>query len=106
VNKTGSMTLALSAEYHGVPLYVAASSYKCFPFVLVQRENPDEVWQNAPPGVAVENVYFEAVPASLITGFVTEHGVQDEIPSFEGRIADEIIQIKDELVERYRLAAE
>lgn len=103
VNKTGSMALALAAEYHGVPLYVAASSYKCFPFVLVRRENPDEVWRDAPPGVTVENVYFETVPASLITGFITEHGVQDDIPCFEGRIADEIIQIKDELAEQYQL---
>ncbi len=106
VNKRGSMALALAAERHGVPLYVAASSYKRFPFVLVREEPPGEVWSDAPPGVTVENVYFEAVPDDLVTGFVTEHGVRDAIPSFDGPVADEIWRLRDELAVRYRLLEE
>lgn len=103
VNKTGSMALALAARHHRVPMYVAASSYKRFPFVLVRREKGGEVWRDAPAGVTVENTYFEAVPAALATGVVTEHGVQAAMPSCDRQIADEVLQIQDELAGRYRL---
>ncbi|MBS3772655.1 MAG: hypothetical protein KGY55_00450 [Candidatus Thermoplasmatota archaeon] len=103
VNKTGSAALALAAGHHDVPLYVASSSYKRFPFVLVRQEASGEVWSDAPAGVTVENTYFEAVPAGLATGFVTENGVQDTIPSFARPVADEIWQLRDELAGRYRL---
>lgn len=103
VNKTGSTALALVARHHGVPVYVAASSYKHFPFVLVRREDSSEVWADAPSGADVENVYFERVPAGLVAGFVMEEGVRDAMPSFGRPVADEIWRLRDELAERYRL---
>lgn len=103
VNKTGSQALGLAARHHGVPLYVAASSYKRFPFILVKQEDPDEVWADVPSNIHINNVYFEGVSADLVSGFVTEHGIQKNIPSFDRPVADEIFQIKDELAGRYRL---
>jgi ribose 1,5-bisphosphate isomerase len=39
--------------------------------------NPrEEVWDRAPDGVEVRNIYYEAVPAPLITHTVTEHGLK------------------------------
>ena len=33
-----------------------------------------EVWDEAPPGVAVRNAWFERVPSGLVTGVVTDAG--------------------------------
>ncbi len=103
VNKTGSMALALAAGCCQMPLYVAASSYKRFPFVLVRQEDAGEVWADAPAGVTVENTYFESVAAGLVTDIVTEDGLQEKIPSCDRQIADEIWRLRDELAERYRV---
>jgi len=79
VNKTGTYALALAAREAGVPVYVTATTDKFIPEGA--RGRPDRVWDpsevlpSPPPGVTVENRYFESVPLSLIEGIVTEGGI-------------------------------
>jgi translation initiation factor eIF-2B subunit delta len=79
LNKTGTSMLAAAAAQRGVSVYVAATRDK---FVdaraarLLRRveHDPREVWEDAPPGVAVRNVWFERVSRGLLTGVVTDAG--------------------------------
>jgi translation initiation factor eIF-2B subunit delta len=79
VNKVGTYPLALAAREAGVPLYVASLSDKLLPAAIRGRTDrvwdPGEVLNDPPPGVTVENRYFERVPLSLVTGIVTERGL-------------------------------
>lgn len=103
VNKVGSLAIALAAREARVPVYACADSGKvggpvtalvslggsseqeqqqCF-----EENGPGEVIEGwgrlqqgcceggSVPGVAVRNVYFEAVPLALLTGVVTEVGL-------------------------------
>ena len=85
-NKIGTYTLAVLANAHGVPFYVAA------PISTVDIATPDggaipieersagEVTSIsgvaiAPEGVAARHPAFDVTPASLITAIITERGV-------------------------------
>ena len=79
VNKVGTYPLAVAAKEAGVPVYVAALLDK---FIAEgARGRPDRVWDpsevmaDPPPGVTVENRYFERVPLSLVEGIITEEGI-------------------------------
>jgi methylthioribose-1-phosphate isomerase len=85
-NKIGTYGVAILAQYHGVPFYVAAPS-STFDLSLssgdaipIEQRNPREVScgmgkQTAPDGVGVYNPAFDVTPASLIAGLITEKGV-------------------------------
>ncbi len=85
-NKIGTYALAVLANRHGIPFYVAAP---CSTFDLsipdgskipIEERPADEVtgyrdvrW--APKGVRVRNPAFDVTPAELITGIICERGV-------------------------------
>jgi methylthioribose-1-phosphate isomerase len=85
-NKIGTYTLAVLAQRHGLPFYVAAP---CSTFDLTLRDGAaipieeraaEEVtgfrgqrW--APHGVAVRNPAFDVTPAALISAIICERGV-------------------------------
>jgi len=85
-NKIGTYTLAVLAQRHGLPFYVAAP---CSTFDLtladgraipIEERPADEVmgfrserW--APRGVAVRNPAFDVTPAELVSAIVCERGV-------------------------------
>ena len=85
-NKIGTYSLALTADAHAVPFYVAAplstidrslSSGKGIP---IEERNPEEIvsfcgFRTAPEGVAAYNPAFDVTPARLITGIITEVGI-------------------------------
>ncbi len=85
-NKIGTYTLAVLANRHGLPFYVAAP-LSTFDAKLADgsgipiEERPaaemtgygDKRW--APQGVSVRNPAFDVTPADLITAIITEHGV-------------------------------
>jgi methylthioribose-1-phosphate isomerase len=86
VNKIGTYTLAVLADRHGIPFYVAAPlstidlSIADSSRVPIEERSPSEVtgyagarW--APDGVAVANPAFDATPAELVSGLITEKGV-------------------------------
>ena len=85
-NKIGTYTLAVLAQRHGLPFYVAAPLSTFDPDVAqgasipIEERPPDEVtgyrgtrW--APDGVAVRNPAFDVTPAELVTALITEVGV-------------------------------
>lgn len=85
-NKIGTYTLAVMAERHGVPFYVAApiSTFdRTMPdgsHIPIEERPADEVtgyrdtrW--ASPGVSVRNPAFDVTPAQLIRAIITERGV-------------------------------
>jgi len=85
-NKIGTYTLAVLAERHRIPFYIAAplstidiaiADGRAIP---IEERDAAEVtgfrgvrW--APEGVGVFNPAFDVTPAALITGLVTEKGV-------------------------------
>ena len=85
-NKIGTYPLAVLADRHGIPFYVAAPISTFDPkipdgsHIQIEERPADEVtgyrdrrW--APHGVAVRNPAFDVTPAELITGIITERGV-------------------------------
>lgn len=85
-NKIGTYALAVLAQYHHVPFYIAAplstvdmmiDSGQGIP---IEERAPDEVRQMGGkyvtvPEVTVYNPAFDVTPSSLITGIITEAGV-------------------------------
>jgi len=85
-NKIGTYPLAVLAQHHGVPFYVAAprSTFDADcpdgSAIQVERRDADEVAmvggvRVAPEGVNVENRAFDVTPAGLVTSYVMEDGV-------------------------------
>lgn len=73
INKVGTVSMALSARYHGVPLYVCAESFKQKAdneFRLEEMASDELGFSH--PGVEVRNIYFERLPADLIARWVNE----------------------------------
>src|SRR5205823_8061002 len=85
-NKIGTYGVALLAQAHGIPLYVAAPS-STFDLSLpsgdaipIEQRDPREVThgfgrQTAPEGVQVYNPAFDVTPAHLIAAIITENGL-------------------------------
>jgi methylthioribose-1-phosphate isomerase len=85
-NKIGTYSVALLAQAHGIPFYVAAPS-STFDLSLahgdeipIEERNPEEITrpfgrQTAPAGVDVFNPAFDVTPAELIAGIITERGI-------------------------------
>jgi len=85
-NKIGTYALAVLAQRHGVPFYVAAPLSTFDPAITdgsqipIEERPGDEVtgyrktrW--APKGVQVRNPAFDVTPAELVTGIICEKGV-------------------------------
>jgi methylthioribose-1-phosphate isomerase len=85
-NKIGTYGVALLAQAHQIPFYVAAPS-STFDLNLsngdaipIEQRDPREVThgfgsQTAPDGVQVYNPAFDVTPARLIAGIITEKGL-------------------------------
>jgi methylthioribose-1-phosphate isomerase len=85
-NKIGTYSVAVLAQRHRVPFYVACplSTIDCTiasgAEIPIEERSADEVtgygsirW--APPEVAVRNPVFDVTPAELVTALITEKGV-------------------------------
>lgn len=89
VNKIGTRALAIVANYHGVPFYVACPSSTLDPAtasgadVDIEERPAAEVTAGiaAVAGVKVRNPAFDVTPAELVTAYVTEGGIVEEIGS-------------------------
>ncbi len=85
-NKIGTYSVALCAQAHQIPFYVAAP-LSTIDFDLadgskipIEERHPAELYQVGdtalcPPGAEFYNPAFDVTPASLITGIITENGV-------------------------------
>lgn len=93
-NKIGTYMLAVLANYHKIPFYVACPlstidiNTKTGADIPIEERNPDEVrgfggqiW--APEGVNIRNPAFDVTPANLVSAIITEKGVINN-PDFAG----------------------
>ena len=85
-NKIGTYTMAVLAQHHGIPFYVAAplstidmasSDGSAIP---IEQRSPEEVtgcgntrW--APTGIDIINPAFDVTPARYLSALITEYGV-------------------------------
>ena len=79
-NKIGSEMMAIVANKYGVPVYVATDSWKFDPETIygiekIEERAPKEIWENAPKGVKIQNLAFEAIDPELVDGIVSELGI-------------------------------
>ncbi|MEK7800922.1 MAG: S-methyl-5-thioribose-1-phosphate isomerase [Pseudomonadota bacterium] len=85
-NKIGTYGVAILAQYHKIPFYIAAPlstfdfSLKTGKQIPIETRNEEEVTsfggkRVAPAGIKVYNPAFDVTPHQLITGFITEQGV-------------------------------
>jgi methylthioribose-1-phosphate isomerase len=85
-NKVGTYTVAMMAEAHGVPFYVAAPlstidlSTPTGAEIPIEQRNAREVThlgsiRLAPEGASVWNPAFDVTPARLVNGIITEKGI-------------------------------
>ncbi|MGQ0713520.1 MAG: S-methyl-5-thioribose-1-phosphate isomerase [Gemmatimonadaceae bacterium] len=85
-NKIGTYGLALAAQHHGVPFYVAAPSStldRSLPngdVIPIERRAPDEIarlrdTRLVPEAARVDNPAFDVTPWEMITAIVTDEGV-------------------------------
>lgn len=93
-NKVGTYGLAVSAQYHGIPFYVAAPTSTIDNSLSSGKEIPIEMRDSAellrqgekllaPQEVDVYAPAFDITPQSLVTAIVTERGILT--PPFETR---------------------
>ena len=85
-NKIGTYNVAILAEAHDIPFYVAAPT-STLDYALatgeeipIEQRSADEVTEGfgkltAPKGVKVYSPAFDVTPASLVTAIITEKGV-------------------------------
>lgn len=85
-NKIGTYGLAVAADAHGVPVYVAAPvstldmSLAHGEQIPIEERAPDEVTHGmgqwtAPQGVPVFNPAFDVTPNHLVTAIISERGI-------------------------------
>lgn len=87
-NKIGTYSVAVLAQRHAIPFYVACPlstidlAVACGADIPIEERGPDEVagygatrW--APAEAAARNPVFDVTPASLVTALVTEKGVTE-----------------------------
>ena len=78
--------MAILAQHHGIPFYVAAPSntfdlnLESGDLIPIEVRTDEEITngfgrQTGPEGVATYNPAFDVTPANLIAGIVTEIGV-------------------------------
>lgn len=101
-NKIGTYGVAVLAQAHGIPFYVAAPS-STFDLAIpsgadipIEQRGRDEVARpfgraSVPDTAEVYNPAFDVTPAELITGIITEHGIlrPPYTESIAGRIGGE-----------------
>ncbi|PIE83175.1 MAG: hypothetical protein CSA09_03685 [Candidatus Contendobacter odensis] len=80
VNKAGSYLLALAAREQDVPFYVCCESFKRrdadAPPLKLEEMAATELGTPQWPGVMVRNIYFDLTPASLVSAWIDETGLQ------------------------------
>jgi len=110
-NKIGTYTVAVLAEAHGVPFYVAAPvstidvSCPSGASIPIEERSRDEVVSMfgrtiAPEGVKVRHPAFDVTPARLITAIITDQGVLR--PAYDQSIAALFPGLRNHLQEQRR----
>ncbi len=80
-NKIGTELIAEAAQRLSTPVYVCTDSWKFDPKTIygepepIEERKKEEVWENPPKGVIIQNPAFELVDPGLIAGIISELGV-------------------------------
>jgi methylthioribose-1-phosphate isomerase len=85
-NKIGTYSVAVLAQRHGIPFYVACPlstvdlDVACGADIPIEERSADEVTGHgnvrwAPAGIAARNPVFDVTPAALVSALITEKGV-------------------------------
>lgn len=85
-NKIGTYSVAVLAQHHGLPFYIAAplstfdTNIETGEEIPIEQRKEEEITcgfgkRTAPEGVPVYNPAFDVTPAGLIAGFITENGI-------------------------------
>ncbi|MEJ2542571.1 MAG: S-methyl-5-thioribose-1-phosphate isomerase, partial [Calditrichaceae bacterium] len=83
-NKIGTYGLAILAEYHNIPFYVAAPTSTidtkiiCGNDIPIEERSPGEIldfWEMNNEAIQVYNPAFDITPNNLISAIITENGV-------------------------------
>lgn len=80
-NKIGSGLFAEHLHFRKIPLHICSDSWKFDPAItnrhkeIIEERPKQEVWQNAPIGVVIEDPAFEPIILSYITTIISELGV-------------------------------
>lgn len=78
-NKVGTYGVALAAQAHGIPFYVAApwstidADTASGAAITIEHRAADELGE-LPDGVGVWNPAFDVTPRALVTGYLTDRG--------------------------------
>lgn len=76
INKIGSGLIAQIAKNQKIPVYIIADSWKfTTKAIKIEQRNLNEIWDNAPKKVKIQNPAFEFVDKKYITGIVSELGL-------------------------------
>ena len=90
VNKIGTRTLAIAADWHEVPFYVACptstfdAGTPTGADVAIEERAAEEVTASIPTPAEVRalNPAFDVTPAKLVTGYITDRGLVDDATGF------------------------
>ncbi len=76
VNKIGSELISIIAKSKKIPVYIIADSWKFTKRkVLLEQRNLNEIWNNAPDRIKIQNPAFEFVGKKYIKNIVSEQGI-------------------------------
>jgi len=76
INKTGTGAIAEIANYHKIPVYVLADSWKYYPHkIKIEERNVNEIWNKAPKNIRIRNPAFELVERKHIKSIISEFGI-------------------------------
>jgi translation initiation factor eIF-2B subunit delta len=83
VNKAGTCLLALAAREHRVPFCVCFESFKLTRRTVedfeLEEMDPAEMGSPVLPGITARNIYFDVTPAYLVSRWIDERGVHEEL---------------------------
>lgn len=78
INKIGSEVIAKIAKDEKIPVYIIADSWKFTSENLkLEKRSLNEVWNNAPKKIKIENTSFEFIDKKYITKIISEYGNLD-----------------------------
>ena len=73
-------TLELAARDCGVPFYVCSESFKqsnkTVAEIELEAKDPAEIGLGSCRHVEPQNIYFDITPAQLVTGYISETGIE------------------------------
>jgi methylthioribose-1-phosphate isomerase len=92
-NKIGTYALALAAQHHEIPFYVAAprstfdGATPSGDAIVIEQRDPGELRESfgvvtAPAGARVHNPAFDVTPSELVTAIVSDRGIHRPPYSF------------------------